>query len=161
MGQIAFLGSRQLFCKWTRLHDKPWMTELPTVPCLSLLSDGSQATDPWPGFDLHPIRSTPEGSLIGGLAEGEVEPGGKQGDKGPAEQSQAPPNKTKKSKNKHIRTLSMKGCKDVLLGLIPKRREEKQQLELIITKRCKDKWKRHVIKEVLDVKLMDQSNRLP
>lgn len=51
------------------------MTALPTVAYPSHLSDGSLATDPWPGFDLHPIRSTPEGSPIGGLAEREVEPG--------------------------------------------------------------------------------------
>lgn len=51
------------------------MTELPTAAYPSHLSDGSLATDPWPGFDLHPIRSTPEGSPIGGLAEREVEPG--------------------------------------------------------------------------------------
>ena len=52
------------------------MTELPTAAYPTHLSDGSLATDPWPGFDLHPIRSTPEGSPIGGLAEREVEPGG-------------------------------------------------------------------------------------
>lgn len=51
------------------------MTELPTAAYPSHLSDGSLATDPWPGFDLHPIRSTPEGSPIGGLAEREVELG--------------------------------------------------------------------------------------
>lgn len=31
------------------------------------LSDGSLATEPWPGIDLHPIRSTPEDSPIGGV----------------------------------------------------------------------------------------------
>ena len=46
------------------------MTELPALPTPSYLSDGSLATDPWPGFDLHPIRSTPEGSPIGGLVKG-------------------------------------------------------------------------------------------
>ena len=51
------------------------MTEIPAAAYPSHLSDGSLATDPWPGFDLHPIRSTPEGSPIGGLAEGEVELG--------------------------------------------------------------------------------------
>lgn len=51
------------------------MTELPTAAYPSHLSDGSLATDPWPGFDLHLIRSTPECSLIGALPEREVELG--------------------------------------------------------------------------------------
>lgn len=44
------------------------MTEIPTAAYTSHLSDSSLATDPWPGFDLHPIRSTPEGSPIGRAA---------------------------------------------------------------------------------------------
>lgn len=50
------------------------MTEQPSSQASRHLSDGNLATDPWPGIDLHPIRSTPEDSSIGGLAGGGEEP---------------------------------------------------------------------------------------
>lgn len=69
MGQIAFLTSRQLSANEQDYMTSPEWQSYPLLPYPSHLSDGSLATDPWPGFDLHPIRSTPEGSPIGGLVE--------------------------------------------------------------------------------------------
>lgn len=76
MGQIAFLTSRQLSANEQDYMTSPEWQSYPLPAYPRHLSDGSLATDPWPGFDLHPIRSTPEGSPIGGLAEREVELGG-------------------------------------------------------------------------------------
>lgn len=50
------------------------MTAQPSAQSSRHLSDGSLATDPWPGIDLHLIRSAPEVSLIGGPYEEEEEP---------------------------------------------------------------------------------------
>jgi hypothetical protein len=59
---------------WQAVNDRessyPGSKRLPSANPRQL-SDGSLATDPWPGFDLHPIRSTPEDNAIGRLA-GEV-----------------------------------------------------------------------------------------
>lgn len=49
------------------------MTAQPGAQSSRHLSDGSLATDPWPGIDLHLIRSAPEESLIGGPSEEEEE----------------------------------------------------------------------------------------
>ena len=62
-----FLGAGN--CLQDYMTSPKWQN-YPPLPSPSYLSDGSLATDPWPGFDLHPIRSTPEGSPIGGLAKG-------------------------------------------------------------------------------------------
>lgn len=56
---------------WQAVNDRessyPGSKRLPSANPRQL-SDGSLATDPWPGFDLHPIRSTPEDNTIGWLA---------------------------------------------------------------------------------------------
>lgn len=74
IGSITFCDVQAIVSKWMRLHDKHWMTAQPSTQSSRHLSDGSLATDPWPGIDLHLIRSAPEVSLIGGPYEEEEEP---------------------------------------------------------------------------------------
>lgn len=188
------------------------MTELPTVAYPSHLSDGSLATDPWPGFDLHPIRSTPEGSPIGGLAQREVELGdvGRQRTHRARAASSAYsclfPADKKKGKKKALTKACqtsfpgfiVPACANVFMcehqsqadhtgpvknikataGTVSSRSKFRAYYYFFFKKRvktasaraktaavtdhnenyCGDEQKRHIMKEVLNVKLIDQSS---